>query len=86
MNKKLTVQQELFIIKKQEKKAESDECLGKKQLESWARWVDSRVIQRKLKNNNLPYEWIDKYLDNSWYTMTSETFKLITDKYKSYNN
>jgi hypothetical protein len=56
--------------------------LKTRQLECWSRWVDAKVMYRDLKKRNLPFEWMEPYLENSWYTMTEEMVKQIKEKYK----
>jgi len=84
--KNLTAQQQLFHVKQQEIKSIVDDNLARKQLESWDRWVLSRVIYRKLKPNPPDwFEWLEKQLKNTHYTLTQETFNKIIKLYTSLN-
>jgi hypothetical protein len=62
---------------------EYEEKLKRKQLASWSRWVDSRAIYRRLKDNPPDwFEWLEKQLDGTHYTLTEETFKEIKQRYE----
>lgn len=61
---------------------EYPECV--KQLKCWSRWVDARVIYRKLKDNPPDwFEWLENSLDGTHYTLTEETFNKIKERYES---
>jgi hypothetical protein len=63
--------------------SEHEQRLKQKQLESWSRWVDARVIYRKLKPNPPDwFKWLESALDGTHYTLTEETFNLIKEKYE----
>lgn len=62
--------------------SEHEEKLKQKQLECWSRWVDSRVVYRKLKGNPPDwFNWLENALKGTHYTLTEETFNLIKEKY-----
>jgi hypothetical protein len=63
--------------------AEYEEKLKQKQLESWSRWVSCMVIYRRLKDNPPDwFEWLEKQLEGTHYTMTEETYKEIKQRYE----
>ena len=57
----------------------------KRHQKCWDRWVDARIIYRKLKNNPPDwFEWLEKELDGTHYKLTEKTFNEIIEKYENY--
>jgi len=53
--------------------------------ECWHRWVDARCIYKKLLNNKPDwFEWLEKQLDGTHYTLNEKTFNEIKLKYENH--
>jgi len=70
---KLNDEQELIIINRH--------------LKCWHRWVECRVIYRKLKPNPPEwFEWLEKKLEGTHYSLTEETYQEIKKYYEKTNS
>lgn len=55
-----------------------------RQLACYSRWVDARVIYRKIKPLELDWVlWLEEQLGGTHYTLTEAIFKEIKEKYES---
>jgi hypothetical protein len=51
----------------------------------WHRWVECRVIYRKLLNDKPDwFEWLENSLDGTHYSLTEETYNKIIKLYNSF--
>lgn len=53
-----------------------------RQLACWSRWVSARIIYRKVKENPPDwFEWLEKALDGTGYTLSKKVFEEIKNKF-----
>jgi len=62
--------------------SEYEQAKMDRQLACWSRWVSARIIYRKVKDNPPDwFDWLEKELDGTGYTLSEEVFKEIKKKY-----
>lgn len=66
---------------------EYEQMLMDKQLACRSRWISSRIIYRKLKEDPPDwFAWLEKSLDGTGYTLTEDVFEEIKKKYNELTN